>query len=96
MVHIDAARRADDVQATRLLRQALRYAPGAEEVEPFDVDVSSNGGASWVPLESTFTREALWSGKDFDLTTVLSSFSNVHTNRSAVPMQKAGELAQPN
>jgi choice-of-anchor B domain-containing protein len=53
------------------------YAPSAEQVEPLDVEVSSNGGTSWQQLESTFVKEAYWRGMDFDLSGVLSSFSNV-------------------
>jgi len=53
------------------------YAAGAEEIQPFEVEASSDGGASWVPLEVTFPKEAFWKGLDFDLSGVLSSFADV-------------------
>jgi choice-of-anchor B domain-containing protein len=53
------------------------YAPGPELAEPFEVEVSSNGGGSWIGLESTSVKEAFWKGMDFDLGAVLSSFGDV-------------------
>jgi hypothetical protein len=59
------------------------YAPGAEEVEPFEVEASANGGGTWASLESTFINEAFWRGMDFDLGAVLGSLSSVRVRFTA-------------
>jgi hypothetical protein len=47
------------------------------EAEPFQVEVTTNGGGSWTMLESTTANEAFWKGVDLDLTGVLGSASAV-------------------
>lgn len=41
------------------------------------VEVTDNGGANWVELESTDLHQATWTGRDFGLSGVISSFNAV-------------------
>jgi hypothetical protein len=45
--------------------------------DPWEVEVSSNGGATWILLESSTADERFWQGIDFDLSPVLASFGAV-------------------
>jgi hypothetical protein len=52
------------------------YAVNSEEDE-WVVEVTANGGSSWVELESTALHEATWSGRDFSLFGLLPSYDAV-------------------
>jgi hypothetical protein len=45
--------------------------------DAWEVEVSSNGGATWILIESATADERFWQGVDVDLGPVLSSFGSV-------------------
>jgi hypothetical protein len=54
-----------------------RWFANEKPLDPWEVEVSSDGGSSWILIESSFVDERFWKGVDVDLGAVLSSFNAV-------------------
>jgi len=54
-----------------------RWFATEQPLDPWEVEASSDGGATWILIETTNQDERFWKGVDVDLLPVLSSFGSV-------------------